>query len=211
VVKSYDELNEKHLDVLCELGNIGAGNAATALSVLLDEGVSIDVPQVMLLEYNDVIHMIGDPEELGIAIMIHYTGEVEGLVLFLLNYEDAKGIAEILIADIGEVHEEPGEKGFSDLKLSTIKEIGNIMGCSYLSSISMLTGLDLRLSIPSVSVDMVGAIMSVPMLEFSIGNSNIILIEGNLKTSSRNLKSHVLLFANVPSLNRILTELGIET
>ena len=211
MVESYEELNEKHLDVLCELGNIGAGNAATALSVLLDEGVNIDVPNVMLLEYDEVIRIIGDPEDLGIAIMIHYKGDAEGIVLFLLDYEDAKGIAEILIADIADIYEEPGEEGFSELKLSTVKEIGNIMGCSYLSSISMLTGLDLSLSIPNVSVDMVGAIISVPMLEFSVDNSNIILIEGNLKTSTRNLKSHVLLFADVPSLNRILTELGIET
>jgi Chemotaxis protein CheC, inhibitor of MCP methylation len=206
VITSYGELGEQHIDVLCEIGNIGAGNAATSLSVMIDEGVNISVPQVRLLDYDSVIRSVGDPEDLGIAIMIKYTGDVRGIVLFLLGYEDAKGFADILIQDAGS----DSQEGLSEMMISTIKEIGNILGSSYLGSISTLTGLNYDISIPYVSIDMVGAIMSAPMLEFSVDNSKILMIEESFSTGTRSLKSHVVLFADIPSLNKILTTLGIE-
>ena len=206
MINSYGELGEHHIDVLCEIGNIGAGNAATSLSVMIDESVSITVPQVKILDYEGVIRSVGDPEELGIAIMIKYDGDVRGIVLFILGYEDAKGFADMLIGGIGD---EP-EDGLSDMMISTIKEIGNILGSSYLGSISTLTGLSYDISVPYVSIDMVGAIMSAPMLEFSVDNSKILLIEEGFSTDARSLKSHVILFADIPSLNKILTQLGID-
>ena len=208
MIKSYGELDDRHIDVLCELGNIGAGNAATSLSVMIDEGVSISIPQVMILDYDGVIRMVGDPEDLGIAIMIKYVGDVRGIVLFLLGYEDAIGIADMLIAGCDD--EGDSEHMLSDMKVSTIKEIGNILGSSYLGSIATLTGLSFDISVPYVSIDMVGAIMSAPMVEFSIDNDRILLIEESFSTDTRSLKSHVILFADIPSLNKILTELGIE-
>jgi chemotaxis protein CheC len=96
------------------------------------------------------------------------------------------------------------------MTISTIKEIGNILGSSYLGSISTLTGLEYDISIPYVSIDMVGAIMSAPMLEFSIDESKILLIEESFSTDARSLQSHVILFADIPSLNKILSQLGIE-
>ena len=206
MITSYGELGEQHIDVLCEIGNIGAGNAATSLSVMIDEGVNISVPQVRLLDYDSVIRAVGDPEDLGIAIMIKYSGDVRGIVLFLLGYEDAKGFADILIQDAGA----DSQEGLSEMMISTIKEIGNILGSSYLGSISTLTGLNYDISIPYVSIDMVGAIMSAPMLEFSVDNSKILMIEESFSTGTRSLKSHVILFADIPSLNKILTTLGIE-
>jgi chemotaxis protein CheC len=207
VIKSYGELNDRHIDVLCEIGNIGAGNAATSLSVMVDEGVNITVPQVMILDYDSAVRMVGDPEELGIAIMIQYKGDVRGIILFLLGYEDAKGIADMLIGDFEDADD---TEGLSEMKISTIKEIGNILGSSYLGSISTLTGLNFDISVPYVSIDMVGAIMSAPMVEFSIDNNKILLIEEGFSTDTRRLKSHVILFADIPSLNRILDKLGIE-
>ena len=206
MINSYGELDDRHIDVLREIGNIGAGNAATSLSMMIDEGVRISVPEVMILDYDGVIRAVGDPEDLGIAIMIKYAGDARGIVLFMLGYKDAKGIAEILIGG------EEGEngKGLSDMTVSTIKEIGNILGSAFLGSISMMTGLTIDISIPYVSIDMVGAIMTTPMLEFSIDNSKIMLIEGSFVTDSRSFKSHVVLFADIPSLNLIMSKLGFD-
>jgi len=206
VINSYGDLGAMHIDLLCEIGNIGAGNAATSLSVLIDEGVGITVPNVKLLDYDSVIRAVGDPQELAIAIMIKYEGDIRGIVLFILGYEDAKGFADMLIHDVGM----DGEDGLSEMTISTIKEIGNILGSSYLGSISTLTGLEYDISVPYVSIDMVGAIMSAPMLEYSVDNDKILLIEEGFSTDMHSLKSHVILFADIPSLNKILTSLGIE-
>lgn len=206
MINSYGELDAQHIDVLCEIGNIGAGNAATSLSVMIDEGVNITIPRVKILDYDEIIRAVGDPEDLGIAIMIKYEGDVRGIVLFLLGYEDAKGFADMLIEDVGLDHEDE----LSELMISTIKEIGNILGSSYLGSISTLTGLSYDISVPYVSIDMVGAIMSAPMLEYSVDNKKILFIEESFSTDTRSLNSHVILFADIPSLNKILTQLGIE-
>jgi len=209
VIKSYGELDATQIDVLRELGNIGAGNAATSLSVMLDEGVGISVPQVKLLDYNGVVRTVGDPEDLGIAIMIQYTGDVRGIVLFILSHDDAINIGELLIGHTIDDSDDDIEH-MTDMKISMVKEIGNILGCSYLGSIATMTGLHFEISVPYVAIDMVGAILSAPLLLFSIDNSKILLIEESFMTDSRHMKSHVILFADVPSLNTILTKLGLD-
>ena len=209
MIQTYSDLNDNHLDVLSEIGNIGAGNAATSLSVLINEGVKITVPKVKILDYDGVISAVGDPEELGIASLIYYIGDIRGVVLFLLGYEDANSIADILTYGMDDGTTSEG-KNLSDMKLSTIKEIGNILGSSYLGSISALTGLAVDISVPYVAVDMVGSIIGAPMFEFSIDNSKIMLIEESFETDSTKLKSHVILFADIPSLNMILDKLGLS-
>ena len=206
LINSYGDLDERQIDVLREIGNIGAGNAATSLSVLINEGVNISVPELKLLDYEGVIRAIGDPEELGIAIMIKYVGEIQGIVLFLLDYKDAENIADILIQE----DDAPKQEGLSEMTISTIKEIGNILGSSYLGSISTLTGLKYDISVPFVSIDMLGAIMSTPLLEYSLDESKILFIEESFSTEMHSLQSHVILFADIKSLNKILTQLGIE-
>ena len=209
MIKSYGELDATQIDVLRELGNIGAGNAATSLSVMLDEGVGISVPQVKILDYDGVIRTVGDPEDLGIAIMIQYGGDVRGIVLFILNHDDAMNIGELLMGGMDDG--KGGEGGhFSDMKISMIKEIGNILGCSYLGSIATMTDLNFEVSVPYVAIDMVGAILSAPLLLFSIDNSKILLIEESFNTDSRSMTSHVILFADIPSLNIILSKLGLD-
>jgi chemotaxis protein CheC len=208
VIRTYGDLSDTHLDILREIGNIGAGNAATSLSVLINEGVNITVPQVRILDYDEVIRAVGDPEELAIAILINYIGDIRGVVLFILSFEDANNVADMLVKDM-EDEEGGGADIMSKLKISTIKEIGNILGSSYLGSISSLTNLGVNISVPYVAIDMVGAIMGAPMFEFSINNNKIMLIEESFKTDSQSLKSHVVLFADVPSLNKILDKLGL--
>ena len=211
MIKTYGELDDVQIDVLRELGNIGAGNAATSLSVMLDEGVGISVPEVKILDYDGVIRTVGDPEDLGVAIMIQYGGEVRGIVLFILNYDDATSIGELLVGSHGSGEENADEDPMkSEMRLSMIKEIGNILGCSYLGSISTMTGLNFEVSVPYVAIDMVGAILSAPLLLFSIDNSKILLIEESFVTDSRSMKSHVILFADIPSLNTILDRLGLD-
>ena len=209
MIQTYSDLNDNQLDILSEIGNIGAGNAATSLSVLINESVKITVPQVKILDYDGVISAVGNPEELGIASLIYYIGDIRGVVLFLLGYEDANSIADILTCGMDDGTTGEGNN-LSDMKLSTIREIGNILGSSYLGSISALTGLAVDISVPYVAVDMVGSIIGAPMFEFSIDNNKIMLIEESFVTDSTRLKSHVILFADIPSLNKILDKLGLS-
>ncbi|MDR1797977.1 MAG: chemotaxis protein CheC [Clostridiales Family XIII bacterium] len=205
MIGSYSDLSERQIDVLREIGNIGAGNAATSLSVLLDEGVSISIPQLHIENYSGVVSAVGDPEELAVGILVHFTGEVRGMVLFLLGFEDAKEIAQMLVGR--EADDEP--VGLSEMKISMIKEIGNILSSAYLGSIGMLTGLTFDISVPYAAIDMAGALLAAPMLEFSVDDTKIMFIEESFQTETKSLRSHVILFADIPSLNVVMEKLGI--
>ena len=207
MITSYGELSNQHIDILREIGNIGAGNAATSLSMLLDENVNISIPVVRIDEYEDVVRAVGDPEDLAIAILIYYTGDIRGMVLFMLSVDEAKRITKMLV---GEETDEGEEGILSEMKLSAIKEIGNILGSSYLGSIGELTGLDFDISVPYTAIDMIGALMSAPMTEFGVDDSKILFVEESFMAKETRLNSHVILFADLPSLNNILQRLGIE-
>lgn len=205
MIKHYDELNETHIDVLREIGNIGAGNAATSLGVLIDETVSITLPNVRIEDYDAVVNTVGGAEKMVVSVLIHFEGDANGIIMFLLDMDDAKNITEILVGK-----EDDSEEGLSELKLSAVKEIGNILGSAYLGSIASLTNMSIDISIPYVAVDMAGSILSTPVIQFGAIDDKVMFIEESFKTESRELKSNVILFAEIETVKNILSRMGIE-
>jgi len=206
VIRYYGDLNARQIDVLREVGNIGAGSAATSLSVLLGESVSLSAPQVMIGDYDSVLKEIGEPEDLAVAALIHFSGDIRGIVLFLIDFSDAKAITRMLVG-----HEDSDEDaGLSKMKISSVKELGNILGSSYLGAISTLTGLSCGLSVPYAAVDMVSALLTAPMAEFSVDDTKILFVEESFLMREKSLRSHVILFADIPSLNKIMEKLGFD-
>jgi chemotaxis protein CheC len=104
---------------------------------------------------------------------------------------------------------EEDENEITEMKLSAIKEIGNILGSSYIGSIATLTGLQIELSIPYVAIDMAGALMSVPIIEFGAVGDKVMFIEESFSGREHNLKSNVVMFAQVDTLRIIMERLGI--
>jgi Chemotaxis protein CheC, inhibitor of MCP methylation len=152
-LENYEQLNDLQIDVLREIGNIGAGNAATALATMLDEKVDISVPKVRITDFDTAVNALGGAETLTVGVLVNFMGEATGMIMFLLRMEDARNILQILV---GGDPEESGE--LDDLKLSAIKEIGNILGSSYINSIATLTGMSIQISIPYIAIDMAGAL-----------------------------------------------------
>lgn len=206
MLNNYDELNDMQLDVLREIGNIGAGNAATALATILDEKVEISLPRVRITDFDTAINALGGAETMTVGVLVNFDGEAHGMIMFLLNMEDAKAIMGILIQD----QEEDEEGQLSELKLSAIKEIGNILGSSYINSISQLTGLRIHISIPYIAIDMAGALMSVPIIEFGSIGDKVMFIEEVFSAEENNLSSNIIMFAEIETLKTIMERLGLE-
>jgi chemotaxis protein CheC len=205
LLSNYDELNDVQIDVLREIGNIGAGNAATALSTILDERVEISLPRVRITDFDTAVNALGGAETMTVGVLVNFSGEANGMIMFLLNMEDAKAIMSILIQDDG------GDDGqLSELKLSAIKEIGNILGSSYINSISTLTGLTINISIPYIAIDMAGALMSVPIIEFGSVGDKVMFIEECFSAEENNLTSNIIMFAEIETLKIIMERLGLE-
>jgi len=206
LLNNYDELNDMQLDVLRQIGKIGAGNAATALATILDEKVEISLPRVRITDFDTAINALGGAETMTVGVLVNFDGEAHGMIMFLLNMEDAKAIMSILIQE-----DEDGQDGqLSDLKLSAIKEIGNILGSSYINSISQLTGLKIHISIPYIAIDMAGALMSVPIIEFGSVGDKVMFIEEVFSAEENNLSSNIIMFAEIETLKTIMERLGLE-
>jgi chemotaxis protein CheC len=207
VLTNYEELNDMHIDVLREIGNIGAGNAATALAAILDERVEMSLPVVRITDFDTAVNALGGAESMTVGVLVNFYGEANGMIMFLMKMEDAKKILSILLQ--GYEEEEMADE-ISEIKLSAIKEIGNILGSSYISSIATLTGLQINLSVPYIAIDMAGAIMSVPIIEFGSVGDKIMFIEEVFSGRENNLKSNVIMFAEIETLKLIMERLGLE-
>ncbi len=201
--ENYDELNEMQIDMLREIGNIGAGNAATALATILDEKVDMSVPSVRITGFDEAVANLGGAEKMTVAVLINFSGDANGMIMFLLNVEDAQSIMTILVG-------EDDQEGLSEMKISGIKEIGNILSSSYVNAISALTGLTIEVSVPYVAIDMVGALMSVPIIEFGAIGDKLMFIEENFLGETNDLKSNMIMFAEINTLKTIMQKLGLE-
>ena len=148
-LKSYDDLSEMQIDVLREIGNIGSGNAATALSEMLGHPVSISVPKVRILDYAEVVTGLGGPETMVVGLLLTLSEDVEGMMMFLLQREFAHMSLSALLGEEIERFDQIDEMG-----MSAIREVSNIMAASYVTAIASLTGLTINISTPDLTIDM---------------------------------------------------------
>lgn len=201
----YGDLNPIQLDVLREIGNIGTGNAATSLALMLAKTVKIQVPRIDILEYNAVTEVLGGPENMIVGMLLALDGDVTGMMMFLLQQDFAHMVLNALLGESLHDFSEVDEMG-----ISALKEIGNIMAASYVNAISQLAGMSINISVPDICIDMAGAILSVPAIHFANVSDKIIFIEDEFTSDDERAVSHILLIPDVDSLQRIMTKLGIE-
>jgi len=204
-LNDYGDLNDMQLDALKEIGNIGSGNAATALACMLERTVDIGVPKIKVLDYNSVCENLGGPEELLVGILFAISGDVTGMIMFLLHKEFAHMLLNSLTGAEFDGYSELGE-----MDRSTIQEVGNIMAGSYISALSSLTGLRVDLSVPTMNVDMAGALLSVPAIYYANISDKIILIEDEFGNDKETASSHILLIPEVEGLGKIMESLGLD-
>jgi chemotaxis protein CheC len=197
------ELSEIQLDALKEVGNIGAGNAATALSQMLNKKIDMTVPQVDILPYDEMIGRIGYDEDIVVAVLLGAFGDAPGNLLFIMNYDKAQEFSRVLLNGFGDVTE--------DLYISVFQEIGNILGNSYINAINKLTGLNLITSVPSVAVDMLTAVLSSSFMAAEQFGERILAIDTNFIDDVDKLESggNFFYIPKPDSLNKILAKLGL--
>lgn len=203
--QDYTRLNDLQIDALREIGNIGSGNAATALSAMLDRKVDMTVPHVSILDYNDVIRNLGGPEQLLVGLLFSLSGEVSGMIMFLLNKDFAHMVLNALM---GTGMNERGE--LDEMSESAIQEVGNIMAASYINAIAALTDLEIGITVPDLCVDMAGAILSVPAIYYADISDKIIFIEDEFSNMDERAATHVLLIPETDGLQKIMNSLGLD-
>jgi len=204
-INNLDDLNPVHMDVLREIGNIGSGSAATALSSLLGTMIDISVPNVKCLDFAETISFMGGAEELVIGLVLSFTGEISGLIMYILKKEFAQKVINAFYEkDLDSLLD------MDEMDKSAICEIGNIMAGSYVNAIGALSGLEIDISVPSICIDMAGAILSVPAIEYASLGDKVLFIDDNFKIASGDIKSNMILIPEMASLAKLFGKLGIE-
>lgn len=200
-----DHIDLLQLDVLREIGNIGAGNATTALSQLINRRIDMGVPKVNISEFKDLAEVLGGPENPIVGILLAVEGEINGMMMFALEQASAHHLINILMSRDIDCFE-----GFTDMDLSALKEIGNIITGAYLTSLSALTGLNITASIPYMAIDMAGAILSVPAIEFGKVGDKALLIQTEFDEGETHVFGYFILIPELQSYATILRSLGME-
>ncbi len=204
-IKSIDELSELHFDVLREIGNIGSGNAATALSSLLQTTIDISVPNVKVLDFNETINFLGGAEKIVVGLLLDFHGEISGLILYLIQKEFAEKIVDTFfgtkLEDLTMMNE---------MEQSAASEVGNIMAGSYVNAIASLTGLEVDISPPSLCIDMAGAILNVPLINYAALGDKVLFVDDSFKINDGSFKCDMVLIPEMNSLQTLFGRLGIE-
>ena len=202
--KNYDELSPIAIDCLKEIGNIGSGCAASALSEMLGKNVEMRVPDVKVLDFQQVIDEMGGPEKIITGILVNLEGDISGLIMFLLEDSFAKVVLKTFLGK-----EDVRVAELDETDFSVIKEMGNIMAGSYLRALSKLTDLTIDMSVPSMTVDMMGAIMSVPIVTFAEIGDKVLYINDGFVIDGVDIKSNIILIPDMKSLDTLMKKLGV--
>ena len=208
-----DKITSFHLDVLKEIGNIGAAHAATALSALLQKKIDMRVPNVQMVSFNDMMELAGGPENVVVGIFLRIEGDTEGSMFFVLPIEQANRFIRRLIHD--ESFDFYSPNSVSELGLSAMQEMGNILSGSYLSALSDFTGLKIFPTVPGLSVDMFGAIISIGLIELSQVSDTVIVINTSIYedeiSDDEEVKGHFFLLPDPDSFEALFQALGVST
>ena len=200
-----DNINDMEFDVLREIGNIGSGHAATALAKMLNQKIDIKVPQAVVCDFNYLCQMVGGEEKLVIGILLTLDGDVDGMMMFIMDMPSSYSLLrKMMFADLKDGDE------FNEMHNSALHEIGNIITGAYLSSLSDLTKLKINASVPYMSIDMAGAVLSVPAIEFGKLGDKAVMIETEFDdTNSDAINGYFLLIPTMESYGKIMSSLGI--
>lgn len=198
------ELTSVEVDVLREIGNIGAGNATTALSVLLQSNLKMEIPVVKVLEFDEIAEMVGGPDVIVTTILTHFVGDIHGMTLFVLEATEARNLAGSML---NKTYDD--DHIFDHMDKSALKEVGNILMSSYLSSIETITNLVLHVEPPMICVDYAASVLSLPIIELGQIGDKALIIDSKFLDNDEPINGFLLLVTDEESYQKIFDSLGI--
>lgn len=204
-INSLRDLNAAHLDVLKEIGNIGSGNAATALATLLNTPVDIEIPNIRLIDFSQVSQYLGGADSLALGMSVFLEGDIEGMMLQVMQKDFASKLINTFypkeITDLKDIEE---------MDLSVLRESSNITTAAYINSLAKMTDLFINISPPNDYMDTVGNILTIPSSNFSSLGKQVLFIDEKLRVANTEIRSSMILILEIQSLMKLFDKLGIQ-
>jgi chemotaxis protein CheC len=194
------DLKASQLDAMREVANIGAGHAATALSQMTNRKIMITVPRVNIRPLEEASDIVGTPDQVTAAVLMHMMGDLTGRALLMFPEGAAKTLCDFLL------RRDPGStQTFGEMERSSIKEAGNILASAYLNALSDFMGMMLIPSVPSLVIDLNGAVLTSAHLNFGHDRDYAFCVETSFRVEGTDdpMGGHFLLLPDVASLRSI--------
>ncbi|MBR3457411.1 MAG: chemotaxis protein CheC [Selenomonadaceae bacterium] len=198
-------LSANQLDALREIGNVGAGNSATALSQIINRRIDMNVPKVALVPLDSVPDLVGGPDTIVVGVFLRVYGKAPGNILFLLPQKSAFYLVDTLM---GKSHGDTEKLDFMDE--SALMEIGNILAGAYLNAFFTFTNISMLPSIPALAMDMAGAILNVVLVQLGQMGDTAMVIETEFLSEDDGINGHFFLVPDPGSLETIISAVGVE-
>ena len=205
MIEEEFNLTPNQLDALREIGNVGAGNSATALSQVINKKIDMNVPKVSLIPIEEVPDLVGGPDSLIVAIFLRVYGKAPGNILFLMPKKNAFYLVDDLM---GRPH--GTTQTLDAMDESALKEIGNILTGSYLNSFFHFTNISMIPSIPSLAIDMAGAILNVVLVQLGQMGDHAMVIETKFLAEDDSVNGHFFLVPDPGALSTLVKAVGVE-
>ena len=209
MIETNDNILSKHLDVFKEIGNIGAGHAASALANILNRRISMSVPEASVLPFNDIVDVMHGPETLVAGVLIDISGDLNGYILLLLDMDDALAMVTQALQEPLRDTKDPDFE-LNELEKDTLLEIANILVGSFLSAISSFSGLGSVPAVPQLAIDMLGAIMSIAMIEYGKIGESALFLKTQFNDLAGDINGHFFLIPDYNSYKILLNALGLD-
>ncbi len=201
----YENLSETQLDAFREIGTIGAGNGATALSQLMGRKIGMSVPAISVLPFSQVPDAVGGAERLVAGVFTTIGGPAPCNILFMFPVDCAKTLAGYLMN-----RKYCQDEDLDEFGMSALSEVGNIVSGAYLNSLSSFTNLEFVPSVPALAIDMAGAILNTVLARIGIAGDHALLMETVFSEIEGNVTGHFFLLPEADSLEKIMEAIGVK-
>lgn len=199
-----NNINSNQLDFFRELENIGAGHAATALSMMLSHNVTIRVPHAQFCEYGQICDILKGPENVVAGLLVGISGDLNGFILLVMDESDAHKISDVMLGGMADDMPEPDKQ---EMQISAMKEMANILVSSYVNAISELTGLTIDVSVPDIVFDMAGAVMNLLAVAYGEIGDSVMFMETEFIDNAESLYGHFFLIPDIESYKTLICKM----
>ena len=199
------DLTPIQMDALREIGNVGAGNSATALSQIINKRIDMNVPKVALVPIESVPDLVGGPDTIVVGVFLRVYGKAPGNILFLMPKKSAFYLVDTLM---GREHGTTKKLDFMDE--SALMEIGNILSGAYLNAFFNFTHISMLPSIPAMAMDMAGAILNIVLVQLGQMGDQAMVIETEFLAEDDGINGHFFLVPDPGSLGTLIKAVGVE-
>ncbi|MGM0598223.1 MAG: chemotaxis protein CheC [Candidatus Rifleibacteriota bacterium] len=204
-MEDITNLTKTQLDALREIGNIGSGNAASALAQFLNRKIDMAVPSAKILSFNEIANLVGGPAQKVMGIYLKVMGEISGKFLLLIPEETSLKLVRTLIP--GSELDSPLNMG--EMESSCMREVGNILAGSFLNALSVITQTQMLNSLPSMTFDLSGSLINAVVADMVAVSDKVLMIETSFIEEEEDLKIHIFLLPEPDSLQKLLKAIGV--